>query len=306
MKFVIAGGAGTLGQAVAGHRAARGDDVVILSRSPRPDSPHRTVTWDGKTVGTWAPELEGAVLLNLSGELVDQRPTRKAIARLISSRVEPTAALLAASATHPPVRWLQMSTAAIYGDAGEAVIVEGHPVADGPPQMTDVAIPWEESAAPAAEFTSLAILRTGVVLQNDSPALDRLTSVTRWGLGGAIAGGRQWTSWLHIDDFLAAIDALSDADGVARNLEGPVHLCSPEPVRNAEMMAAFRRVCHRPSWAPPTPRFAVRIGAPLLRTDAALALTGRRCLPKRLTAAGFVFRFPKIDSALDDLLGATY
>lgn len=306
MKFVIAGGSGSLGQAVADHRAELGDDVVILSRRSRPGATHRTVVWDGRTVGPWVSELDGAVLLNLAGELVDQRPTRKAIARLISSRVEPTNALVEAAKTHAPARWLQMSTAAIYGDAGDDIIVEGHPVADGPPQMTDVAIPWEEAAAPAAGLSSLAILRTGVVLQKDSPALNRLTSVTRWGLGGAIAGGRQWTTWMHIDDFQAAVDALADEDGIARGLEGPVHVCSPEPVRNSELMAALRRACHRPSWAPPTPRFAVRIGAPILRTDASLALTGRRCLPKRLTDAGFTFRFTDIDDALADLLAGTY
>lgn len=306
MKFVIAGGAGTLGQAVADHRADRGDDVVILSRRARPQARHRTVVWDGKTVGHWASELQGAVLLNLAGELVDQRPTKRAIARLISSRVEPTTALVIAAETNPPVRWLQMSTAAIYGDGGDTEIVEGHPVASGPPQMPGVAIPWEDATAPAAKLTSLAVLRTGVVLQKDSPALDRLTGVTRWGLGGAIAGGQQWTTWMHIDDFLAVIDALSDADGLARDLEGPVHVCSPAPVRNAELMASLRRACHRPSWAPPTPRFAVRIGAPIMRTDAELALTGRRCLPKRLVDAGFEFRFTGIDDALADLLAGKY
>ncbi|MGZ5388990.1 MAG: DUF1731 domain-containing protein [Aeromicrobium sp.] len=243
---------------------------------------------------------------HLAGELVDQRPTKQAIARLTSSRVEPTTALVEAARAHAPVRWLQMSTAAIYGNAGEDVIVEGHPVADGPAQMTGVAIPWEEAATPAAGLSSLVILRTGVVLQKDSPVLGRLTSVTRWGLGGAIAGGRQWTTWMHIDDFLAAVDALSDDDGIARGLEGPVHVCSPAPVRNSELMAALRRACHRPSWAPPTPRFAVRIGAPILGTDAVLALTGRRCRPKRLTDEGFGFHFDDIDQALADLLAGKY
>ena len=148
----------------------RGDEVVVLSRRERPDLGHRVVVWDGRTPdSSWAPLLRDAVLLNLAGELVDRRPTRRNLELLTRSRTEPTAALVEAARAHPPRRWLQMSTTAIYGDAGDELIVEGHPVASEPPQMPGVAVPWEQAAEPAAGATSLAVLRTGVVLQRDSP-----------------------------------------------------------------------------------------------------------------------------------------
>src|SRR5262249_38352409 len=154
-------------------------------RTRRSDLDHRQVEWDGRTVGPWSGELADAMLLNLAGELVDRRPTARNLDLLRRSRVEPTSALVSAATIAPPLLWLQMSTLAIYGDAGEVVIDEGRPITDGPPQMTGVARPWEEAAA-GARAGRLVVLRTGIVLDNGTPALDRLTKLTRRGLGGRI------------------------------------------------------------------------------------------------------------------------
>ena len=89
-----------------------------------------------------------------------------------------------------------------------------------------------------------------------------MTALTRWGLGGRMGDGRQWTTWLHVDDFLRAVDALVDPDTSIGRLTGRVHVCSPEPCTNAQLMAALRRACRRPAWAPPSPRWAIRLGAP--------------------------------------------
>ena len=135
MRVVIAGGSGSLGRRIADDLAKRSNDVVILTRSARADLAHRQVEWDGRTVGVWAAELEGAVLINLAGELVDRRHTTRNIELLRRSRVEPTQALVQAAEglATPLTLWVQMSTLAIYGDAGQGVVEEGHPVADGPP-----------------------------------------------------------------------------------------------------------------------------------------------------------------------------
>ena len=117
MKVVIAGGSGALGKRLADDLDERGDQVVILTRTPRA-SRHRHVQWDGRTVGDWARELEAAAVVNLAGELVDRRPAARNIALLKSSRVEPTLALAAAAV------WVQASTLAIHGDAGEAELDE--------------------------------------------------------------------------------------------------------------------------------------------------------------------------------------
>jgi uncharacterized protein (TIGR01777 family) len=300
MKIVLAGGSGSLGRRIADDLTARGDELVILTRSPRSGLPHRQVPWDGATVGPWAAEVEGAAVVNLAGALVDRRPTPANVDLLKRSRVEPTRALAsaAASSSAPPPVWIQASTLAIYGDGGEAVLDETAPPADGPPQMAGVARAWEASAADVTAGRQV-VMRTGIVLDRDTPAMNRLAGLARWGLGGRIAGGRQWVSWIHIADFLAVVRRALDDD----RLSGVVHVTSPNPVRNAELMATLRSVLHRPP-APPTPAALVRLGAVVLRTDPALALTGRRCVPTRLQEAGFSFAHPELDGALRQLLAA--
>ncbi len=272
--------------------------MVILTRSSQSALPYRQVEWDGVTVGPWAVELEGAAIVNLAGALVDRRPTAANIELLKRSRVEPIGALASAAATlaTPPTVWIQASTLAIYGDGGEAALDESSPPADGPPQMAGVARAWE-AAAHGVTAGRQVVMRTGIVLDRDTPAMDRLTGLVRWGLGGRIAGGRQWVSWIHITDFLAVVRRVLDDD----SLRGVVHVTSPNPVRNAELMAALRKVLRRPA-APPTPAALVRLGARILRTDPALALTGRRCVPARLLEAGFAFTYPSLDGALEELL----
>jgi len=297
VKVVIAGGSGALGRRLADDFARRGDEVAVLTRSPRHDLAHRQVRWDGCTVGPWANELEGSTVVNLAGELVDRRPTVRNIELLRRSRVDPTRALVAAASLgeRPPALWLQMSTLAIYGDAGEGVVDETHPVADGPPQMPGVARPWEE-AVRGAPAERLVVMRTGLVLDRGTPAFDRLARLAKLGLGGRISTGEQWVSWIHSEDFLSAIAFLCGHG----DLDGVVHVTAPNPVKNRDMMRALRRAFGRP-WSPPTPRPLVHLGAALMRTDAALALTGRRCVPRRLNDAGFAFMYPTFDDALADL-----
>lgn len=298
MKVVIAGGSGALGRRLCEDLEAGGHQVVVLTRRSRP-GPFRQVEWDGSNVGPWASELEGSAVVNLAGELVDRRPTAANVDLLTRSRVEPTRALVEASATlsEPVPVWVQSSTLAIYGDAGEQVLDESAPPADGPPQMAGVAKAWE-AAADGANTERLVTLRTGIVLDNDTPALDRLWSLARWGLGGRVGRGTQWVSWIHIDDWLAIVRELLDPPGAA--LSGVVHATGPNPVRNVDLMAALRRSVGRPA-APPTPKALVHLGAMVLRTDPALALTGRRAVPARLLAAGFGFHHPDLDEALADL-----
>lgn len=298
MKVVIAGGSGALGRRLCADLATAGHEVVVLTRRTRP-GPYRQVEWDGRTVGPWARELEGSVVVNLAGELVDRRPTPANVDLLTRSRVEPTRALVEASASLSgtvPV-WVQASTLAIYGDAGDRVLDESAPPADGPPQMAGVATAWE-AAATGANAERLVTLRTGIVLDNDTPALDRLWSLARWGLGGRVGPGTQWVSWVHVEDWLGIVRELLLP--TAAPVAGIVHATGPNPVRNSDLMAALRRSVGRPA-APPTPRGLVHLGAMVLRTDPALALTGRRAVPARLLDAGFEFRHPDLDEALADL-----
>jgi uncharacterized protein (TIGR01777 family) len=217
--------------------------------------------------------------------------------------VLPTQALAAAAREYgKPALWLQMSTLAIYGDAGDAELTEASPIGGQDqltkfPQMIGVAKAWESSMDSNCA-NRVVVMRTGIVLQPNTPALNRLVTVTKRFLGGTVGSGDQWVSWIHIDDFLAALDYLVANEALA----GVVHLSSPEPVTNRALMAALRQALHRP-WTPPTPPLFIKLGSRLLfKTDAQLALTGRRALPDKLTAAGFAFRFSGIRDALANLL----
>ena len=182
---------------------------------------------------------------------------------------------------------------------------EDTPPANGPPQMAGVARAWEEAAV-GARADRQVLLRTSIVLDRGTPALDRLCRLVRLGLGGRVGHGRQWFSWIHVDDWLAVARwSMGLGDEVPGSVEPPrgvLLATAPHPVRNAELMATLRRVLRRPP-APPTPVPFVRLGALLLRTDPALGLTGRRAVSARLAEAGFPFAHPYLDEALTDLLG---
>ena len=242
-------------------------------------------------------------VVNLAGKLVDCRPTAANIAELTRSRVEPTAALVTAASglARPLAHWVQASTTAIWGDAGDQWCDEDTPLPEpGLPQMTGVARPWEEAAA-GARTEHQVVLRTSIVLDAGAPAIARLRTLTRWGLGGRIGDGRQWFSWIHLDDWLAVVRACLGLSSMSVP-PGVLVAATDSPVRNAELMAELRRVLHRPP-APPTPEVLLRLGAVVLRSDPALGLTGRRCRSRVLAETGFTFDHPAIGDALEDLLG---
>ncbi|WP_316576104.1 DUF1731 domain-containing protein [Nocardia canadensis] len=305
LTVVIAGGTGALGTQVAADLTCRGQRVTLLTRKRNPALPFRQTEWDGRSIGAWAAELREPgklAVINLAGKLVDCRPTERNIAELRTSRVDSTAALVAAAGLRetPVDYWVQASTTAIWSDAGETRCTETTPLPVGLPQMTGVAQPWEEAFDPAraAHWT---ILRTSIVLDPDAPALKRLTQLTKAGLGGRVGPGDQWFSWIHIEDWLAVVRAGLGLDPDLTLPDGILVAATEFPVRNAELMATLRRLLHRPP-SPPTPAAILKVGAVVLRTDPALGLTGRHATSEVLRKAGFQFRYPTLDEALTDLL----
>ncbi|AVH22159.1 DUF1731 domain-containing protein [Nocardia cyriacigeorgica] len=264
--------------------------------------------WDGRTVGDWADALVNpgpTAVVNLAGKLVDCRPTPENIDELRRSRVEPTRALVAATAglDRPIDYWIQASTTAIWSDAGETRCTETTALPTGPaalPQMTGVAAAWEE-AFDGAKATHSMVLRTSIVLDPQAPALKRLCQLTRAGLGGRIGDGKQWFSWIHIEDWLAIVRAALGLDPEVRLPDGILVAATDFPVRNRDLMTTLRRHLHRPP-APPTPKPLLALGAIALRSDPALGLTGRHATSAVLRETGFRFRYPTLDDALSDLL----
>lgn len=320
LKVVIAGGTGFLGRRLAADLTSRGHDVVILTRNPDHALPWRQVRWDGRTVGDWADELDGdnVAVVNLAGKLVDCPPTGTNIAELVSSRVDSTRALVEASRTRPVRRWLQASTTAGYSDTGEDRVDESTPLPTGDgalPQMTGVVVPWEDAATGAsghgaANTDAMTIIRTSIVLAQDCPAFDRLTMLARIGAGGTVGPGDQWFSWIHLDDWLriarAALGLRSPHLGGPAESPTIVFAAAPKPVRNSELMALLRR--HYAPRVPllgrfgiPTPAPLLRVGAVALRTDPALALTGRHCTSTVLEQLDFTFTHPRLPEALQEI-----
>jgi hypothetical protein len=296
-RIVIPGGTGYLGRALTDRLVARGDDVVLLSRGPaRTGNGWRTVTWDARTVGDWVEAVEGAdAIVHLTGRRVDVRATRRNVDELISSRVEPVRVVgdaLRACSSPPPV-WVQSSSLAIFGEGRDTVLDEtATPSGIGPREMVTVCLAWEGAVHQAtADVDRAVLLRIGIGLGGkDDPATAKLAQIVRMGLGGRVGSGRQWVSWVGLDDVLAVmLRAIDDP-----TMRGTYHLTSPNPVTNAEMMATYRRLLGR-RLGLPTPAVVARLGAPILGSSASLALTGRRCVPERLLAEGYEFRQPDLE-----------
>jgi uncharacterized protein (TIGR01777 family) len=299
-RIVLAGGSGFLGGALARFLVGQGCDVVVLTRKPAPATTAvKQMAWDGKTLGPWVAELDGAAaVVNLAGRSVDCVHTPENRRLILDSRVDSVRVLgeaLARCARPPPV-WVQSGSLALYGNSGDRICDESAPVADD--FSAQVCRQWEDALAAApAPGTRKVVLRIGLVLGTGGGALGPLASLVRRFLGGTVGSGRQYLSWVHGDDMNEIF-----WQAVTRNdLAGAYNGCSPQPVTNADFMRELRRALSRP-WSPPVPEWAVRFGARfIMRTDADLALTGRRCVPTRLTAQGFSFRFPELRETLTDL-----
>lgn len=307
-SVIIAGGSGFLGVSLAAHLAARGVPIVTLSRTPpRCSGPWRHVAWDARTLGTWAPQLDGArAVINLTGRSVDCIKTPDHVDEILRSRVEATRVLgLAMRAVpYPPPVWVQMSTAHIYGDPPSVMCDERSPFGLG--LAPQVGRAWEDALAEAVLSSQRAVvLRTSFVLGRDrgagGGALARLRTVVRLGLGGRIGSGRQGMSWIHETDMNRIFQRALDDD----SMRGVYIASSPQPTPQIEFMRTLRRAMGVPIGLPAA-EWMVRIGATLLRSDPELALYGRYVMPARLLAEGFSFQYPTLESALVEVLNAPH
>jgi len=298
-RIILAGGSGFLGQSLAKTLCEKGNEIIILGRAASHQAQWaRHAQWDGRTMGEWASLLDGAqAVVNLTGRSVNCRHTPENRREIINSRGNSVRVLgeAIAQTSHPPAVFVQASSLAIYGDPGELWCDEDAAYGEG--FLEDVCLRWEGAFdAIRAPGMRKIVLRIGVALDAEQGALPVLARLTRWFLGGAVGHARQYISWIHIADlnrmFVEAIEK--------NDLAGVCNACSPNPATNAEFMRELRRALHRP-WSPPVPAWAIQIGARLMGTEASLALTGRRCRPKRFQESGFRFEFPDLRLALADL-----
>ena len=307
MKVVIPGGTGQVGTALGRALRDEGHEVVVLTRRAAGDG---QVSWDGERLGPWAREVDGCdVVINLAGRSVSCRYTKENLTEMMRSRVRSARVVgqAIAAARQPPRAWLQMSTATIYAHTHSTPNDEVTGVIggseDGVPGYwafsVDIAQAWEreldEAKVPA---TRKVALRAAMVMTPDRGGVfDVLSRMARLGLGGPVAGGEQYVSWIHEDDFTAAVRFIIDQDV----LTGPVNLAAPWPVRQRDLMRELRAAWGIPAGLPAT-RWMAELGALAIRTDTELLLKSRRVVPGLLTAAGFEFRHGTWPEAARDLV----
>jgi uncharacterized protein (TIGR01777 family) len=296
-RVIIAGGSGFLGQALTRELTGAGYHVMLLTRTPR-HRQVREVKWDGRTPGDWMAVVDGArAVVNLTGRSVNCRYTPANRSEILESRIDSVNVIGEAirQASEKPVVWVQAGSLAIYGDAGDRICDETAPFGTGFSAETCVA--WEKAFANSqADQTRKVLLRIGFAIDRGGGALEPLAALVRRYLGGTAGSGKQFISWIHIEDLNRMCRRAIERD----DLSGTFNATGPDPVTNREFMREMRGALNRP-WSPPVPAWAVHLGARLMGTEAELVLSGRRCVPGRFLDMGFEFRYPSLPGALAEI-----
>ncbi len=302
-KIVLAGGSGQIGTALVTHFKDKAESIIILSRAPEKyDGNVHVLNWDGKTVGTWAKELDGAdMLINLAGKNVNCRYNEKNKEGIINSRVNSINALADAIAqcTTPPELYIQSASATIYRHAEDRPMTEqDKEIGDG--FSVEVCKKWEGSfLEKTKQFTGMrkAILRISLVMGSKEGVFPRLRNLVKFGLGGKQGNGRQMVSWIHEKDVAGIVEWIMEHP----ELEGAFNCTSPFPITNKEMMRIIRKVMSMP-FGLPAPVAVLELGAFLIGTETELILKSRWVLPERISKAGYQFILPDMKDAVQNIL----
>jgi hypothetical protein len=324
LRVTVTGATGLVGPAVVAHLRARDAQVTVLSRDPerakaklsntapprRPGQPEppplEAVAWDPMSEAAPSEALSGREgVVHLAGEPIAQRWSAKAKRAILESRITGTRNLIeglraldsAAEGSPPgPRPRVLVSGSAIgyYGHHGEEPLDEEAPA--GSDFLAQVCVAWESEAQRASELGMRVVqIRTGVVLDPQGGALAKMLPPFRLGIGGPVAGGRQYISWIHRDDLVGVVGAALGSDW----WQGAVNATAPTPVTNGEFSRALGRVLHRPALLP-VPAFALRA---LYGEMAEIVTCGARVLPAKPLMLGYRYRHPDLDEALSATLG---
>jgi len=297
MKIIIAGGTGFLGDSLKKFFAAKGHNVLILTRKPVQE---HEIYWDARTLGDWKHYLDGAdVLINLTGKSVDCRYTEKNRQEIYTSRIDSTRVLQQAvdQCAHPPKIWLNASSATIYDHSEQHLNTEANGII-GDDFSMNICKSWEAEffRAENSEIRKVA-LRTSIVMGNSGGAFPKLKAVTKLFLGGRQGSGRQKVSWIHIGDFCRALEWIIDH----AEISGVINVTAPQPLTNAEMMNKLRKRMKMP-FGLNAAVWQLKIASFFLRTETELLLKSRNVYPEKLLHSGFSFAYPDMEAALKDLI----
>jgi uncharacterized protein len=296
MRVAVTGATGMIGRAVVDALEERGDEVTSLSRS----AAGTTIWRDPKNETPPLDALRGRdAVVHLLGEQIAQRWTDDAKREIRDSRVLSTRNLVSALAELPegerPGVLISQSGAGRYGHRDDERLDEG--AAGGDDFLAQVCAGWEAEALRAGELGMRVVVnRTGMILSESGGALEKMLPFFKAGIGGPVAGGKQYVPWIHLDDVVGAI--LFELDTEAAT--GPMNLSAPEPATNRELSKALGRVLRRPAFAP-VPALAVRT---LYGEMADIVTTGQRAVPAHLNRLGYAFKQPVLETALREILGS--
>jgi uncharacterized protein (TIGR01777 family) len=303
----VTGATGVIGRHAIGAMLERGDQVVVLTRDP--DSA-RDKLGGGVEAQAWADPKhtlppsdaldQADAILHLLGEPIAQRWTDDAKREIRDSRVLSTRSLVEAIAALPedrrPRALISQSATGYYGPRGDEPVDESDPA--GKDFLAGVTVEWEREAGKATSAgVRVATTRTGVVLSAQGGALEKMLPPFKLGVGGPVAGGKQYVPWVHLDDVVGAMLRCLDDDAAS----GPINLTAPNPVTNAELSKTLGRVLHRPAVLP-VPGLALKA---LYGEMATIVLTGQRAVPARLGELGYEYRHPRLEDALRDVLSGS-
>ncbi len=297
-RVTVTGATGRIGSRLVEALKDRGDDVCVLSRNADRASTAlgvEAVGWDPKAGDAPSQALQGRdAVIHLAGEDVGQRWTDRAKAEIRSSREQGTRNLVAGMLAAQPRPSLLVSASAsgYYGPRGDEIVDESSP--PGRDWLADVCVRWEQSADSAARGARVVKVRTGIVLDAEGGALAKMLPPFKAGVGGPVAGGRQYMPWIHRDDlvgiYLAAIDS--------EDFDGPVNASAPDPVTNKVFAKALGTALHRPAVAP-VPGLVIK---GMYGEMSQIVLTGVRMVPGRAPQLGYAFQHPDLAEALRDTL----
>ncbi len=299
MKIVISGGTGLIGKILTARLASAGHSLIILTRGEsRVESEKlRFLNWDPEKWQIPIQEMEGSdAIINLAGANInDQKWDEKYKRVLIDSRLFSTRCLIKAceKMIAKPKCFINASAVGFYGDGGDRACVEDSPKGNG--FLAELCSSWEREASRAQDLgIRTVIARFGIVLSKDGGALSEMLPVFKWGLGGKLGNGKQWMSWVHIDDVVKALDWFLNRDKIS----GIFNVTAPNPVTNKQFTRALGRALKRPAFMF-VPNFVLK---KKLGEMSEVVLSGQKALPQKCMRYGFQFSFQSIDSALEAIL----
>ena len=292
--FLISGASGLIGTELTNALERDGSDVRrLVRRTPRGENEFEWQPQDGEIDETAFKGVD--VVINLSGANIGSgRWTESRRQVLHDSRIETTRLLARAIAQMDelPALFISQSAIGIYGDRGDEVLTESSTEGPDSDFLASLVRDWE-AAADEARDAGVRVVhpRTGLVMADDADLLDRLVPIFRLGLGGPLGDGQQWWSWVDIDDVIGAMKFFVDSD-----LEGPVNLVSPQPVKQAEFAEILGDVLGRPSLLP-VPELALKLALGSEKAEG-IGLTSTRTVPDRLLSTGYEFQVPNLETSL--------